>query len=76
MRKTITLDDDAYAAALELSRSSGRSLGEVISQLIRDSMRAEHSSYDKSREGFPNFKVHQEEPLISVQAVRREWEQR
>jgi hypothetical protein len=31
MRTTLTLDDDVYQAALELSQASGDSLGKVVS---------------------------------------------
>jgi len=35
MRTTITLADDVFAAAKTLAEGSGRSLGEVVSELAR-----------------------------------------
>jgi hypothetical protein len=35
MRRTVTLDDDAYQIAVTLAKTSGRRLGQAISDLIR-----------------------------------------
>ncbi len=35
MRTTLTLDDDIYHAAMQLSQASGRTLGKVLSILVR-----------------------------------------
>lgn len=39
MRTTLTLDPDVYRAATSLSRSSGRRLGKVVSELARAGLR-------------------------------------
>lgn len=75
MRTTITLDDEAYEAALTLSKSSGKRLGEVISQLIRRAMQTAESPQAKRGKRFPVFEVPQGAPMISLRAVRREWEE-
>lgn len=74
MRTTITLDDQAYEAALTLSKSSGKRLGEVISQLIRRAIQAEERPQPKRGKRFPFFELPGGTPMISLRAVRREWE--
>lgn len=75
MRTTITLDDEAYEAALTLSKTSGRRLGKVISQLIRRAIQAEGPPEPKRGKRFPTFEVAHDAPMISLRAVRREWEE-
>lgn len=75
MRTTITLDDEAYEAALTLAKSSGKRLGEVISQLIRRAIQAGEPPQRKRGRRFPAFEVPPGTPMISLRAVRREWEE-
>lgn len=52
MRTTLTIDDDVLSAAKAMARQQNRSLGEVISELVRRSLRpAGHPA--KSRNGIP-----------------------
>jgi hypothetical protein len=55
MRTTVTLEDDVYATAKQIAENSGRSLGEVISQLARKGLAAEPSFELKN--GVPVFRV-------------------
>jgi hypothetical protein len=49
------IEDDVYAIAKQIAENSGRSLGEVISQLARNGLAAE-PSFD-SKNGVPVFRV-------------------
>lgn len=40
MRTTVNLDDDVLIAARERARREGRTLGEVLSTLVRDALTA------------------------------------
>ena len=62
MRTTITLDDDVFEAARNLALSSGKTLGEVISQLSRRSLKAQVET--RQRNGLPVFKVSADAPVI------------
>ena len=62
MRTTITLDDDVFEAARNLALSSGKTLGEVISQLSRRSLKAQVET--RQRNGLPVFKVGADAPVI------------
>ena len=57
MRTTLTLDDDVYEAAAQLSRVSGKRLGKVVSTLARRSLtRSERPQRRRGRK-FPTFWV-------------------
>ena len=49
------IDDDVYATAKQIAENSGRSLGEVISQLARKGLASEPSFDIKN--GIPLFRV-------------------
>jgi hypothetical protein len=55
MRTTLMLEDDVYATAKKIAQYSGRTLGEVVSQLVRKGLAAE-PSFDV-RNGIPVFRV-------------------
>ena len=55
MRTTVTLDDDVLEAAHALVRGSGKTLGQVLSQLARRGLRAERERATEN--GLPVFKV-------------------
>jgi len=75
MRTTITLDDEAYEAAVTLAKTSGKRLGQVISDLIRRAMQKPQGPARKGGRRFPTFEVPPGAPMISLKAVRRAWEE-
>jgi hypothetical protein len=75
MRTTVTLDDEAYETAVTLAKTSGKRLGQVISDLIRRAVQIPQGSTRKSGKRFPTFEVHQGTPMISLKALRRAWEE-
>lgn len=75
MRTTITLDDEAYEAAVILAKTSGQRLGAVISQLIRRAVQAPDRPAPKSGKRFPSFTVPRGASMISLRSVRRAWEE-
>jgi hypothetical protein len=62
MRTTITLDDDVAEAAKALARSTGKTLGKVISDLARQSLRPRRSHPRRSR--VPSFEVSDDDEII------------
>ncbi len=62
MRTTLTVDDDVFEAAKVLAASSGKNLGEVVSELARRGLRAEVRSGRKSN--LPVFRVSPDAPVI------------
>jgi Arc/MetJ family transcription regulator len=46
MRTTLDIDDDVLAAAKELSRQQGRSVGAVVSSLMRQALTGSASASD------------------------------
>ncbi len=75
MRTTITLDDEAYEAAMTLSKTSGKRLGEVISQLIQRAVQTPEHPLRKRGKRFPVFTVPPGSPMISLGAIRQAWEE-
>ena len=55
VRTTVMIEDDVYATAKQIAQSSGRTLGEVISQLVRQGLAAEPSFDIKN--GIPVFRI-------------------
>lgn len=75
MRTTITLDDEAYEAAVRLAKTSGKRLGEVISQLIRHAVQPPGRPPSKRGQRFPAFELAPGTPMISLRAIREAWEE-
>ncbi len=70
MRTTLTLDDDVYETALQLSKSSGEGLGKVVSRLVRRGLAPHPVKRSKSRR-FPVFDVAPGTPMMSLPAIQR-----
>lgn len=68
MRTTITIDNDVFEAARALTASSGKKLGEVISQLARRGLKARPEAAKKNR--LPVFSVPLDAPVISADRAR------
>jgi hypothetical protein len=62
MRTTLTLEDDVAQAARSLSRASGKSLGAVVSELMRRGLRS--NSVRKGAGGLPTFAVSSKDEII------------
>ncbi len=62
MRTTVSLDDDVFEAAQTLAASSGKKLGQVLSQLARRGLRNEVAAARKS--GLPVFEVASDAAII------------
>ena len=72
MRTTVTLDDDAYEiAAIALAETSGKRLGQAISNLIRRSVQKPQGHATRGGKRFPTFEVPSGAPMISLKAIRR-----
>lgn len=69
MRTTLTLDDDVAQAAQELARTTGRRLGEVVSDLVRRGLRAERNLAEEN--GLPVFSVAPDAEIIPADRARR-----
>jgi len=68
MRTTVTLDDDVFEAARAQAQASGKTLGEVLSQLARRGLRTAPQSTSKG--GLPVFKVQPDAEIIPSNRAR------
>ena len=67
MRTTINLDDDLLRVVKSLARERGVSMGDVVSDLIREALRPDTGvTYDA---GFPVFMVREDAPPITPEMV-------
>jgi negative regulator of replication initiation len=73
MRTTLNLDDDIYQAVATLSQSSGESMGKVLSELVRCSIRPK--STKRSKTGFVTFDVPPDAPIVPGNLVQKIWEE-
>lgn len=68
MRTTVDLDADVLQAARSLARSRRRSLGKVLSDLVRRGLAPRREG---SRRGFPVFRISPEAPPLTPESVER-----
>jgi hypothetical protein len=71
MRTTLTLDDDVYETALQLSKSSGEGLGKVVSTLARRGLTPRAASKRHKSRRFPVFDVAPGTPMMSLSRIQR-----
>lgn len=69
MRTTLALDDDVLRAARDIARARGRSLGEVISALARQSLRPS-GSRPKQRNGVPLLPIQPHALPVTPELIR------
>jgi hypothetical protein len=62
MRTTLTLDDDVYEAVRTLAEATGRSFGELVSDLVRKGLRPRANL--GSERGLPVFQVPRDARVI------------
>jgi len=62
MRTTLSLDDDVFEAVQTLGRSTGKSLGQVVSGLVRQALQRRAAA--ARRNGLPVFQVDADAPII------------
>ncbi|MGH9380334.1 MAG: hypothetical protein ACRD2Z_06955 [Thermoanaerobaculia bacterium] len=68
MRTTLRLADDVYRAVKGLAEADDRSIGEVVSELVRRGLRQEpRIRYEKR---FPVFDVSEDSPPITLDMVK------
>ncbi|MFM9045169.1 MAG: type II toxin-antitoxin system VapB family antitoxin [Solirubrobacterales bacterium] len=68
MRTTLEIDDDVITAARELAAVEGKSLGSVVSELVRKGLTP--TKVD-SEDGIPVIRVPVGSPPITPETVRR-----
>jgi hypothetical protein len=70
MRTTLAIDDDVLVAAKEMAATERKSVGEVISTLVRMAMRPAPSSR-ATRNGVPLLAVRSGAPRVTSELVRQ-----
>ncbi len=70
MRTTLTIDDDLLSAARELAAMEKRTLGEVVSSLVRKALRPAPSE-TKTRNGIPMLPNRHDAPPVTSEMVKQ-----
>ncbi|WP_342628433.1 hypothetical protein AAC691_21635 [Nguyenibacter vanlangensis] len=68
MRTTLAIDDDVLVAARALARQQRKSLGEVVSDLVRHALRP-HPAAPSMRNGIPLLPVSDEATIVTREIV-------
>ena len=73
MRTTLALDDDVLDAARSLARQRGITLGEVVSDLARESLRstAPENGGQPHRSGLPLLPIKNAGAVVDLQLVNQ-----
>ncbi|MER8633866.1 CopG family transcriptional regulator [Mesorhizobium opportunistum] len=67
MRTTLAIDDDVLLAAKAMARQQDRSIGEVISDLARHSLRRPQAGSE--RNGIPLLSSRSDGPIVDLEMV-------
>jgi hypothetical protein len=70
MRITVEIDAAVLAAAKEIARTRGQTLGVVISELVRKGMENARQAAQCQHAGFPVFEVPPDAQALTVQSVQ------
>jgi len=70
MRITLELDAAVVAAAKQIARTRGLTLGEAVSELARKGLEHERPSAPSQRAAFPVFEVPPDAEPLTVQSVQ------
>jgi hypothetical protein len=65
---TLPIADDVLAAAQEIARSEGKSVGDVVSELARRALRLERASAT-SRNGVPLLPISNPNAIVTLDIV-------
>jgi len=64
----LQIDDDLYQAAKSMAAAQNKSIGRVISALIRKALQPQN--YRETDEGIPAFRVSENAPPLTPEMVR------
>jgi hypothetical protein len=67
MRTTLAIDDDVLAAARAIAQQKNQTVGQVVSELARKSLRRPASS--KERNGVPLLPVRRPDAVVTLEIV-------
>jgi hypothetical protein len=72
MRTTLRLDDDVYSAARSLARHEGKSVGDIVSELIRKALAPPPPPKRRRGQGsFPTFDLPRKAAPITAEMVKQ-----
>ena len=70
MRTTLQIDDDVFRAAKSIAASEGKTVGEVVSSLMRKALAPKNYRNDKGQD-IPSFRVSEDAAPLTMEMVRQ-----
>lgn len=68
MRTTLKIDDDLYQAAKSIADMEHKSIGQVVSKLLRKALHSR--DYREHADDIPAFRVSENAPPLTLEKVR------
>jgi hypothetical protein len=68
VRTTLKIDDDVYQAARSIAMAENKTIGEIISALLRKALLTK--DYRQDAEDIPSFRVSESAPPLTLEMVR------
>ena len=68
MRTTINIEDDLYKAAKSMATAENKTIGQMISELIRKALQP--PNYPVKDDDIPTFRVSENAPPLTLEMVR------
>jgi len=75
MRTTLNIEEDALAYAKERSRVTGRSLGAVVSEVLREAARPRTGTIELPEDGMPYIRARTGKKAVTSAIVQEALEQ-
>jgi hypothetical protein len=69
VRTTLQIDDDLYQTAKSIAMAENKSIGQVISALLRKALFTK--DYREDADDIPTFRVSENAPPLTIEMVRK-----
>jgi len=70
MRTTLQIDDDVFRAAKSIAASENKTIGEVVSTLMRKALAPKNYRDDKEQD-IPSFRISENAASLTMEMVRQ-----
>lgn len=75
MRTTLNIEDDALQFAKDRARSTGKTVGEIVTDALRKASQPNDFEIIKGSSGFPCFKTSGRGKTLTSEEVIRAWQE-
>jgi len=68
VRTTLNIDDDLYRAAKNIAMAEHKSIGEIVTVLLRKALQSKN--YSETKDDLPCFRISEKAPPLTLEMVR------